>query len=204
MGANLHIVNRPHCTRGDLEVWYRHEVEAARFQYGNDAYSGTWASKHGLAFPVAAVFDSEQQAHDYIGDHNEKWGPSYAVVFRQRVFTPADKARQDTLGKRAQQVDSLLHCDLNQEILDRVMKAKSDHRGCTNCGSRIAVRKMVVRSINCPVCRHPFLATKGDLEKRERLTAEATQVRQALAQMHVCKGDAHHVLLWAVGGWCPS
>lgn len=82
MGSNFHSAEFDgKLTRSELVKQYNLLVEEERYEYGSGAYSGTFATLHGLEV-LEKTFDSEREACDHVEKNTNKWGSALAVRYR--------------------------------------------------------------------------------------------------------------------------
>ena len=82
MGANLQIMTVETSVREDVKKAFRQRKEEDLYEYGHDAYSGTFGTLDGLDFYHREV-DSYATAKEIIADKTEKWGNALAVPVKE-------------------------------------------------------------------------------------------------------------------------
>lgn len=68
-------------TRSELVKQYNLLVAEERYEYGSGAYSGTFATLHGIEV-LEKTFGSEREASDHVEKNTNKWGSALAVRYR--------------------------------------------------------------------------------------------------------------------------
>jgi hypothetical protein len=86
-------------TKAELTVQYNALVEEERYEYGSGAYSGTFATLHGIQI-LDKVFNSRNEASDHISENTDKRGAALAVKFRdtREVLTSSPTFNGKKLG----------------------------------------------------------------------------------------------------------
>ena len=202
MGASLYLL-----TLADMPVPnLKEEVERIRAMHARDhgvSYSGAWGSKEpGVYIPQLPVFPSEQAAHDYISDNNDKWDCVTAVKYLALKPESPPAKKEKALREKMAELNGIVHgWDEMRRIVARVKTQKSKTKGCPHCGSSIAVA--FIDSTNCPVCRKDFLRTAQDIKKQEVAKMKLAEIQAELLTLPA-KAGRHATTHWLVGGWCPS
>lgn len=84
-------------TEKELEKWFVDRVDECRDEYGSNAYNGTFSTLRGLRI-TQNVFNTQQEAYDYLDKNTEKWGSAVAVKFKD---TRARFVKQPTFNGKA-------------------------------------------------------------------------------------------------------
>ena len=169
------------------------------------SYSGSWGSTHGLRVS-SRTFPSVEEAEQYVEQSTAKHEPLLAVKARRAPKANKPSARITALEEKSREAQNAVF-SFPQTVINRVRAGKSKTRGCSKCGSSIAVTH--IRSTHCPVCTAPFLygttdesRLKGLTQKKDALEAQLKEARsqeiEKLERRGVC------TLVWVVGGWCPE
>jgi hypothetical protein len=186
-----------YCTfypRGETPEEIRKEFYAKQEELceeqGRDAYAGHLGICPGLDIEDK-VFNSEQEAEEYLEDNCIKWENALAVSYKQagQVADAAGKKLKERQRKLQQQIDSF-----PAERLADIKAAKSKTIGCKCCGS--AISRAYLRTIRCPVCSDSFF-TKTD---NARLTRMGKRLRD-LQRIPVSK-KAGVRKQYIIGGAC--
>lgn len=208
MGASLVVREHEWCDRAKLSAWVKRIQDQDAYESGN-SYSGQWNMAHGLSFDESKVYDSISQAHEYISENQDKWGPLFAVPAMHQPRLDWNALNKDEKYKELVKARSDLELELRKQdsdIVKRAREAKSQFKGCTGCGSKISAKH--VRSVRCPVCDANLLRTPTDDKKAEALKkkidgiGEKLKARQLLLEKKAKLPAPHKV--WVVGGWCAS
>jgi predicted RNA-binding Zn-ribbon protein involved in translation (DUF1610 family) len=204
MGAALCIRVLPDMPEAQL----REKVRAQRAQDSYEdgqMYSGTWGSKDGSLIIKSTPFETIDQAQAYVDENSDKHGALLAVRAKKLSKTKAMSAPSQVLEMRVRAAQKAV-ADYPASVIARVRAAKSKTRGCTHCGSSIAVAH--IHSNTCPVCRKEYLYTPADVRKlallQERVSAAQARLdeqRQRDLKRATSRGNIAFV--WVVGGWCP-
>jgi hypothetical protein len=196
---NSYIHSSSNPTKSELRDEFRGEQEEARDQYGNDTYAGHLGIKGGLDIEDGRIFKDENEACDYIEEHNGKWDSALAVPFKARVSVPS--------SSRTKAIEAVTKCekdlaDFRVKTLSDIKATKSKTIGCKNCGS--STNRKFVNSFNCVVCgsKNAYLSTTS----LNRIKAKQVKLDNFRDKRNNITGgfkDAQGVK-YMVGGWCPS
>lgn len=216
MGAVTEIKYFSSCSIAELSKKIDSAINADIDEYGNRPYGGAWGEKKGQGFDVCRAGEpllGEDAAVEYIEEHSDRWGLLALRVCRVDDVTAKsfDKKIQQACSKR-KSLEDTLHGkkSVRALALERIQAAKSQHRQCTNCHSRLAVKYL--KSANCPVCGElDFLLSKTDLLKLDKAEAkkitvtteiESLQKKKLAKALSVASVDKPDTWFWLVGGWC--
>lgn len=84
MGSQFHTAEFDgKLTRSELIKQYNLLVEEERYEHGSGAYSGTFATLHGVEV-LEKTFGSEREASDHVENNTSKWGSALAVKYRDQ------------------------------------------------------------------------------------------------------------------------
>lgn len=180
---------------------YRAAQEEARFEHGNDYYSGTIA--HATLYPVRGVsFKTREEALQFLEKKDINKGEVYAVKYGSNQTYPqsaADKKLEEQL--KALEKEAHLY---EFSLLERFMKAKSSSKKCGHCESVISkksreslfqfakqalsrtdsmmkssdVADMKGELATCPACHRPLFETATDQAKKKSLDKRLSDYRQ--------------------------
>lgn len=83
MGASLYTeridsIDSKEVKRRYLEMW-----NEARDYYGSNPYNGSFSTLEKNVSFVYNIFNSKDEAEDYIAENQEKWGPAMAVIVKE-------------------------------------------------------------------------------------------------------------------------
>jgi Zn finger protein HypA/HybF involved in hydrogenase expression len=179
-----------------LGMEFRNAQSEDEYENGH-SYSGGWGQKEGLR-DTGKVFNSRDEAEEWIQDNNEKWGPADAVKFRANgKETPtSEKAKKklyDAVDKAVKNFRAL-----EDKFANEIRTAKSAFRACRDCKSK--VNKNYIQGGHCPVCRSkmysPTQAKRLDvlMKKIEEAKLKRTNFKPKYSGGKKTK--------WLVGGWC--
>ncbi|MDA8651674.1 hypothetical protein N9L75_03770 [Porticoccaceae bacterium] len=215
MGAVIEIKHFSSCSIVELSKKIDFAINADIDEYGNRPYGGHWGEKQGEGFKVCPYTPllGEDAAEEYIDEHSDRWG-----LLALRVCRVDDVAAK-SFNKKIQQacikrksLEDTLHGkrSVRALALERIQAAKSQHRQCANCHSRLAVKYL--KSANCPVCGElDFLLSKTDLLKLDKAAAKNIAITTEIESLHKKKlakalsaasVDKPDTWFWLVGGWC--
>ena len=79
MGACSLFMTVKTTDRNEIEIAYKKRVEDDIYNYGHDAYNGTFSTTEGIKIENI-TFKDEKEARKYILDNTEKWGKALAVT----------------------------------------------------------------------------------------------------------------------------
>ena len=197
-------------TEKQLHDWVASKSDEDRSEHGHeDGYSGYWNScSHGLQIyrKILSETDAKQFLYENVEKRGlgavqvpaEKEGPSFTTTtqFKSLIATVAAaeaEARKVEIGAY------------------HVRKARTGLIGCTNCGSRIAVKHLDICERTCPVCGGGewFGYMVADVKKIATAQKKHKQAEEKLAAEEA-KYKAKHAptkeqgFFWLVLGSCPS
>lgn len=201
MGATYLSKTFPNCSVQELGRQFADLQAQAEREFGTDPYSGSWATIHSLDIDRNRAFHSITEAETYVTDAVDK---RYAVAVTVIRTTPtaAAKRRADAVRAKARKIElerlypltgqtvsatgyvSLPTWErtLTDEILARVRSGKSRTKGCTACGSSIAVNH--IHRLDCPVCGAEFLLTDSERRRRGRLKARIAEIEATVKALN--------------------
>ena len=79
MGSHFHTAHFDgKLTKSELIKQYNAFVDEERYEHGSGAYSGTFATLHGLSI-LEKIFNSEKEASEHVEKNTDKWGSALAV-----------------------------------------------------------------------------------------------------------------------------
>lgn len=211
MGATFRV-RTIHCDVKDLPARVESITQQMFHDEGHEAYSGHWGMKgSGIDIKHNLTFNGYEEAEEYIMNNNNKWdcvtAVRYPCVIKKKV---SDKQKQiDKLRAKFDDLNNQLG-DFNKigehekAIVTRVKKAKSKTKGCSKCGSSIAVNHL--NDSTCPVCGNKqFIYTATDIkkhremeEKRRKLYNDLTLLKKNSKVTETEEAG----FAWLVGGWC--
>lgn len=192
MGASDYMITYPDVSKDKLTRLVSRDTEVMAAEDGC-SYSGTWASKDAGVNFLHRIFSSEEEAREYIIDHNSKWEPVDAARFESKV-PPAE------LSRLAKEID-LLSQEIegfDGAIMTRMRQQRSKNKTCKNCGSSIAIG--YISRPSCPACSHSFLTKSDETRKSSLLKRLSRNEKNHEALLTKTK----NISGWVVGGMCPS
>lgn len=77
MGACFGSQTLPSNTK--LNLWYRKAVEQAIYDFGHDPYNGTISTTCGIKLADHSLFNTDDEAVEWLKDHCQKWGQVQVV-----------------------------------------------------------------------------------------------------------------------------
>ena len=190
------------------EAALRRAVEERRDQDAYEdghCYSGTWGSTHGLRV-TNRTFSSIEEAETYVGETAIKYEPLLAVKARRLPKSAKPPARVVALAEKCRKAEAAVFA-FPEAVIKRVRAGKSKTRGCSTCGSSIAVTH--IRATFCPVCSKPFLYSTTDVNRLKGLTQKKDALQAQLKEartLEIANLERRGVstVVWVVGGWCSS
>lgn len=219
MGASLSI-DGFYCKRSELEDHVSQAVSVDGYENGH-SYGGGWASKGSTDLNFhSKLFVSKHEAADFIADINDKYNGLDVV----RVVVHSDKRGYGTINKKLERIEklqNLVDIEIPNAAAVRAINGKSKTRTCKACGNRHVLAEIRPYSLGWDSasktmitkyratcenhkCKHPFLFTKADVAKVDRLTAEIAALKAEVEAMAKKLPEDAPCFLWVVGGWCPS
>ncbi len=179
-----------------MEAFRIHQKDLVDY-YGNDPYSGQ-LTKCGLKV-CNISFKTSSEANDYISERTNKYGDAYAVkVGDFSKAYPQTKKEIDTFAKLKEVQKQIV--DFDKDLVIRVKSSKSLFKGCTHCGSKVAVK--FIQNTHCPVCNRELIKTQTDHKKITSLFQKENSLKEEIkAQKEKYKNV---VAYWLVGGWAAE
>ena len=150
----------------DVKKLVMDHVEDAKHEHGHGGYSGSWAEV-GSVKVTDLVFDSKQEAQDYLDKTIQKYEAAIAVRYKKKAFASKDHETkykgelEAKIGKdasikkltgqfeKAEAVYKKALSDLGQHKTDlssKIMKPDASHLSCHNCKSKVA--KQYVKNLS--------------------------------------------------------
>jgi hypothetical protein len=214
MGANMDCRTFRMNDRKKIEKEWASKVEDSRHEDGT-SYSGCIGM---LGTKIAKWHDlklaSENKAHEYISEHQEKWEPAIAVSFYLAAKpTPEQQGRAKVAEANASKLQQAF-----VQTTRKVAEAIKAHGGfvrCPLCQSSLNVQK--ISSIRCVFCpgkaRVPYsmveiydgagyLTTPEQQKEIEEAAKVAIEAEKACRELQ--KPQPSTEIGWVVGGWCSS
>lgn len=201
MGANFDSVTFKACDTQTLQKQFEDYQDDMRHEHGSDSYAGHMGIAHGLNISTR-VFKDSKEAHDYVSNYAEKWGPAIAVKVGDfsKVF-PVTSSEKKEVAK-LQELETK-HKNWDNDLLLRVRQAKSTQRGCKHCGSKISVK--YVKTINCPVCGDVhFVKTETDNKNFKTLQTKLKEQKTKVSTMSKKYDEKNKNNFWYIGAWCAE
>ncbi len=172
-----------------------------------NSYSGRLNMCHGLKFATHKVFESRNEAYEYLNDTCQKWDDAIAVQYLASNPINRDDAKASKLRDAVR---------LSRETLQRFESALTESVEsklksvefikCNGCKSRLDTR-FRRKTLKCPVCESSF-ASKTELKKRESLKSKVesaeTKLREYLQKMQAKANTKNRAKRWLIGGVCSS
>lgn len=222
MGGRLVIRRYDDCRNSEVISKIKADQDQAAHEDGH-SYSGDWGDKHGVCVYENKIFDTPDEAQDFIGENSDKSDPIVAVKARVMLTSTYAKhlkclgelnALKKTIGLTwDRDLRIMIPADGNTLVtshLVRLKSGKSKSRACPKCGKRIIIANMV--SADCPHCREMnIFFNQSEINKHEKVKAKREALsRQAdsLLRQHFDEKRAglkvRNVkgLIWLAGGWC--
>lgn len=212
-----------------LKERFKNHVDNQRFESGNDTYSANWASNGGLNI-LSRSFASIQEASDYIQQNQSKYDRVMAVRVgdfnRKFPESAADKKLVEDHSKISLEVEGF-----HEEIFRRALAGKTAKRGCSHCGSAIALKAIPLPKAprhgasvsfgysysqvsdipqyrlitDCPVCLKNLLVTATDEKRLESLKVKhkslSQKLKEAESSYKAKMNGDKNMPLWYLGGW---
>jgi predicted RNA-binding Zn-ribbon protein involved in translation (DUF1610 family) len=175
------------------DLFYGRQQELCE-QYGNDSYAGHLGIKDGLTIEDT-LFNTEQEALDWLHENNNKWGSAHLVKYKGKVKKPYAKSKStlERLNRLRLELQTF-----DKTVVKGIRAAKSKTIGCKSCGSSIS--RSHLHSVECPVCgQYDAFLTKTNKEKEARLRKTIRELQSRPVETREVDGE---VLL--IGGWCAS
>lgn len=222
MGAAYVEHSYEKCSVEQLRKIVKRECEIAGYESGHQ-YSGDWGEKVDNYVEVHnKTFSSLHDANEYLLEKCDKWGPLIAVkVLKNAPLKSLDSLDEKLKDLEVQKINlkqqmsigqSSIFPTIGNSILKRAKSAKSNFKGCTACGSKVAVSHL--KSAYCPVCGDgEFLLTNTDKKKIESLNGKLSRLCQKIKETKAKKEEkmksantkkGGEDFVWLVGAMCSS
>lgn len=195
-------------TLSEREVKSRFEAyqNECAHESGN-SYSGRLNMCNGLVFAQVRVFDSQNEAYEYLQNKCQKWENAIAVKYFASNPIKQDDAKAVKLRDAVR---------LSRDTLQRFESALTESVEtklktvefikCNGCKSRLDTR-FRRKTLKCPVCESSF-ASKTELKKRESLKSKVesaeTKLREYLQKLQAKANTKNRETRWLIGGVCSS
>ncbi len=184
------------------------EVDRGRVQATHDALraeGGGWAGTGDLSYdPSTALSTLTTVLRGY-----ETLRPGEARLSRALDDRYEEGAEPEAVTKARERSAQLLD-DLRwfaPDFLSRIQSAKSQTRGCANCGSQVAVRYLRVRddrdgtppTVDCPVCgTRDFCLPPGDRARKDTLTIRLAEAEAQVDSTSTREAKRLNNVLWVM------
>lgn len=210
MGASFVDRDLPWCDYATLKRQVAEISSQDAFENGS-SYSGYWNMCSGLRIDESKVFESSNEAHDFLSETAEKWGPLVAVPFEQKQSIPRATLLADPAYKALQddwQANYTAQRHHHPLIVRRTKEGKSAFKTCGACNSKINVKHL--ESTDCPVCRGNLLCTPTDDKRKAALVAKSQslktkmELREQAMLKNLHNGMAPPTKFWKIAGICAS
>lgn len=216
MGTATKILKHTACEPNVLRTWFMSRCENERAEYGFDPYSGSLGTKlaHGLEIH-RTVYATADEAEEALDDRADKYGPALAAKVREPSKAALKKLK--TLDTRIARIREATEAgayrpkayeQTHRDALERVQKAKSKTKGCSQCGSAIATS--YIKHTACPVCQNPkFVLTSTEQKRIESAAAKQAKGEAQIEKIELekntliqqDKSDDYH---WLIVAACPE
>lgn len=164
-------------TKDEVIATFDARCEQDGFECGH-SYSGSFSQFTGLAF-IDEMFNTMDEAHDFVSEHSEKWGP--AVCVRHKEYkVPKSALNHDTQRRK-----------IIQKIWDAETKLQNAQQK-----ARINNRSTV-----------PAYVTKAEKNLKtvkERVQPEIDNRTAKMKEIIAKAAAKSKKSVWYLGGWCSS
>lgn len=222
MGAAYVEHSYEKCSVEQLRKIVKRDCQIAEHECGHQD-SGNWGEKVDDYVEVHdKTYSSFQDAHEYLLGKCDKRGPLIAVkVLKNTLLKSLDSLDEKLKDLEVQKVNleqqmSIGQCSifptLGNSLLKRAKSAKSNFKGCTACGSKVAIGHL--KSAYCPVCGNgEFLLTNTDMKKIESLKSKLSRLCRKIKETKAKKEEkiksannkkGGEDFVWLVGARCSS
>lgn len=201
MGACFDSATFKACEEKTLTKKFSELQESRSYDNGSDAYAGHIGIARGLTISSKS-FKNISEAEEYVQNHAQKWSSAIAVKVGDfsKIFpvTAGEKKEVQKLADMQKKFDNW-----ESDLIERVKKSKSAHRGCKHCGSKIAVK--YVKTSHCPVCSDmKFIETDTDRKNYEFLRNNLKAQKDKVNILSKKYDEKNKNNFWYVGAWCAS
>lgn len=188
------------CSEQELRRQFADLQRQDELEFGTQSYSGSWATIHGLAIDRNRTFHSVKEGNDYFLDAVDKREALAVVLVLTKPPATAQRNADATRAKaRKLELERLYPLTgqtvsasgylssptweraLSDEVLARVHSGKSRTKGCSACGSSIAVTHIF--RLQCPVCGAEFLMTDSERRRRDRVKARIAEIEKTVKDL---------------------
>ena len=119
---------------------------------------------------INQVLESEEEAYDYIADHDGGWYDCLAVKYKEKKFSPT----KAYLELKQRHEEAFFKWNSAKSELRTV---KAEFTGCRNCGSKLATK--FLKSNKCPVCGTD-MRSKTTLDRIARLKSNMDDLKKRM------------------------
>ena len=202
MGANLDYRTYFTDDKKEIQSNWDQDVQHSQDMDGH-SYSGCIGMLGDDISYVSKIFNSVDEAKDYISETHRKWDSNpLAVPFRIQggkkvpAYLKNAKTKYDQAREKQRQIVEKIHKDIT-------INAQSKFISCKNCISKI--NRSFLRVADCPVCRQNLISETSmqRIEKAKQKTRDmldAWKEAEYKARKTNCTGKIGYV----VGGICSS
>lgn len=202
MGASFNAISYTGTEKQMLKEWAR-DVDDAEYEHGHGGnYTGS-ISELGHGVQVSnKVFNSYDEASEYILDHHNKWDGAMGVrYYKKGGLNKSSANKKEKLQEKVSSAEKYRDNLANKMVSD-IKNAKSKFIGCNICGSKIN-RKYITHNGTCPLCATSFLSPTA--KKRISVANEKViKARKDLSDYKPTLSKTAKATAWLVGGWCSS
>lgn len=215
MGACFIAKEIPQCDVAELRRRFAAIQDQAAYEDGA-CYSGELNQARGLQI-TDRTFPDAQSAIDFLETTAVKRGPAIAVKVATRKLDGREARKLEKLEASYAESDKDAAAAWNlvpnyiRELVAKAKDAKSSHRGCKKCGSRISLAH--IKHSSCPVCGdEAFLITPTAQRQIDSLKKKQNQlivrrdriIQEKRALFTVKPGTPVTTFTWHVGAICAS
>ena len=165
------------CSKNEVIAKFNERVDQDGYESGH-SYSGSFSQFSGLVFHDK-LFNTRDEASDYVDEHSEKWGPAVCVRYKYAKPTKRIIAHSEAIRKMNEQVSEVL-----REVNSARLKMRINNRS-TKPAYVIKAEERVERV----------------RESVQPKIDERTEKMAAIYQKLCAKSKD---IRWYLGGWCSS
>lgn len=200
-------------TNKELQERFNHLRSESLAMHGHERYSGEMGTKDDIeAVARVGVFNSSDDAFQYLVDECDKNGPALAVKVASFNKTTSKQIEQVntkiTAIKKQPYMTGEAILNIRDNAVNRARLAKSKMKTCSGCQSKIA--QAHIKNYRCPVCdSDQFVMTATDNRKIAKAFDQQDEGELKVASLEERIKNIKALSdtkdwYWLIGASCPS
>lgn len=177
------------------------------------SYSGDLGSAPSGVDFTDKLFNSENEASDWVCNNHSKWTRPIAVKYKVPDDKKVAKINEKLIAliRKKSKIKPWRTCTavIGDQVVNRISTQSAKYKTCNDCGSKVSSQHIKpVLLGKCPVCDCPTaFFTNGDwtkldsLKKKvDKINTEIDNVETEIKNLASLSNDTR----WLVGCWCSS